>query len=507
MLSKIELTQDIIASKLSKLKINKAPGVDGIVPGFLVENAEVLSIPLLCIYRKSLMSGIVPSDWKKANVTAIFKKGDKSSSSNYRPVSLTSQVCKVLESIVRDNILEHVREYKLIKESQHGFLKRRSCLTNLLEFLEFVTNYIDQGYPIDVIYLDFQKAFDKVPHKRLMMKINALGITGEVFNWITDWLKDREQRVVLLGSNSKWTRVKSGVPQGSVLGPLLFLIYINDIDDSVCSKLLKFADDTKVFSVVPTKNNIDRLQKDLLNLCKWSQDWLMLFNVDKCKVMHIGINNSKANYEMNGKYLEEVTEERDLGVIFQNDLKCNRQCLKAVNTANKVLGMIKRSFSVRDKDVILQLYKSLVRPHLEYSVQAWRPHFQKDIDLIEGVQRRATKLISDLKDKSYENRLRILNLTTLETRRLRGDLIEVFKIFKGFDNLDPTMFFELSTAPTRGHSLKLIKPRCRLDIRKFSFTHRVIDAWNSLDDNIVACDSINSFKNRLDKFMQGRGFI
>jgi hypothetical protein len=310
-----------------------------------------------------------------------------------------------------------------------------------LEFLEFVTNYIDQGYPIDVIYLDFQKAFDKVPHKRLMSKINALGIEEEVFNWITDWLKDREQRVVLLGSNSKWTRVKSGVPQGSVLGPLLFLIYINDIDDSVCSNLLKFADDTKVFSVVPTKNDIDRLQQDLLNLCNWSQDWLMLFNVDKCKVMHIGLNNSKANYEMNGKYLEEVTEERDLGVIFQNDLKCSRQCLKAVNTANKVLGMIKRSFSVRDKDVILQLYKSLVRPHLEYSIQAWRPHFQKDIDLIEGVQRRATKLISDLKDKSYENRLRILNLTTLETRRLRGDLIEVFKIFKGFDNLDPTVFF------------------------------------------------------------------
>ena len=126
-----------------------------------------------------------------------------------------------------------------------------------------------------------------------------------------------------MGSNSKWTRVKSGVPQGSVLGPLLFLIYINDIDDSVCSNLLKFADDTKVFSVVPTQNDIDRLQRDLLNLCNWSQDWLMLFNVDKCKVMHIGLNNSKAKYEMNGKYLEEVTEERDLGVIFQNDLKCS----------------------------------------------------------------------------------------------------------------------------------------------------------------------------------------
>ena len=135
--------------------------------------------------------------------------------------------------------------------------------------------------------------------------------------------------------------------------------------------------------------------------------------------MHIGLNNNKAKYEMNGKYLEEVTEERDLGVVLQTDLKCSKQCLEAVNTANRVLGMIRRSFSVRDENIILQLYKSLVRPHLEYSIQAWRPHFQKDIDLLEGVQRRATKLIPDLKDKSYEDRLRCLNLITLETRRLR----------------------------------------------------------------------------------------
>ena len=163
--------------------------------------------------------------------------------------------------------------------------------------------------------------------------------------------------------------------------------------------------------------------------------------------------------------------------------------------------MIRRSFIVRDKNIILQLYKSLVWPHLKYSIQAWRPHFQKDIELLEGVQKRATKLISDLEDKSYEDRLLCLNPTTLETRRLRGDLIEVFKIFKGFDNLDPFTFFELCTAPTRGHSLKLVKLRCRLDVTKFSFEHNVVEMWNSLDDRIVACDSINSFKNRLDKFL------
>jgi len=158
----------------------------------------------------------------------------------------------------------------------------------------------------------------------------------------------------------------------------------------------------------------------------------------------MGLNYVKSKYEMNGKYLKEVVEERDLGVIIQSDVKCSKQCLKAVSMANKVLGMIKKTFSIRDKEVSLQLYKSLVRPHLEYSIQAWRPHYQKDIDLMEGVERRGTKLISGLMDYTYKDRLNILKLTTLETRRLRGDLIEVFKMFKGFDYLDPLLFFELN---------------------------------------------------------------
>ena len=389
--------------------------------------------------------GKVPTQWKCANVTAIFKKGSKDHSCNYRPVSLTSQVCKVLESMIRDEMMAHLRKYNLIKESQHGFVHKRSCLTNLLEFLEHVTNYVDQGYPIDVIYLDFQKAFDKVPHKRLMLKLRALGIVDEIYCWIEDWLKDRKQRVILLGANSDWIGVKSGVPQGSVLGPLLFLIYINDIDEGVASGLLKFADDTKIFGVVANNEDIKKLQGDLINLCRWSKDWLMLFNVEKCKVMHIGYNNKKVKYEM-------VDKEKDLGVIMQNDLKWNSQCTKAVKTANRVLGMIRRSFSYLNKDIALHLYKTLVRPHLEYCVQAWRPHLKKDIELMEGVQRRATKLVPSMRNYSYEERLKLFGLTTLETRRIRGDLIEVFKILKGYEDVNAQTFFELSQLSTSYHS-------------------------------------------------------
>jgi ribonuclease P/MRP protein subunit RPP40 len=221
----------------------------------------------------------------------------------------------------------------------------------------------------------------------------ALGISGSIFKWIENWLQDREQKVVMLGSSSRWIKVKSGVPQGSVLGPLLFLIYINDIDEVVASKILKFADDTKLYGVVANQQDIERLKNDLKNLCNWPADWLMLFHVDKCKVMHFGYNNSKSTYEMNWKDLEEISEERDLGVIVQQDLKWSKQCSKSVSTANRILGMIKISFCYLNKDVVLKLYTSLVRPHLEYCLQAWRPYLKKDIELIEGIKRRATKLI------------------------------------------------------------------------------------------------------------------
>jgi ribonuclease P/MRP protein subunit RPP40 len=262
---------------------------------------------------------------------------------------------------------------------------------------------VDKGEPVDAIYLDFQKAFDKVPHRRLMKKVYAMGIGGEIYNWIEDWLKNRKQRVCLAGSSSGWAYVSSRVPQDSVMGPLLFLIYINDIDNGIASKNLKFADDTKLYRQVGTAEDIAKLRNDLEKLAGWSKEWLMLFNVEKCKVMHTGFGNGRARYMMDdGVQLQEVHEEMDLGVLVQDNLKCALQCAKVVGKANKVLGMIQRTLKNFSSDVVMKLYKCLIRPRLEYAVQAWRPHLQKDIDLIEGVQRRATKLVVGTKGMSYE---------------------------------------------------------------------------------------------------------
>ena len=273
------------------------------------------------------------------------------------------------------------------------------------------------------------------------------------------------------------------------------------IDNDIVSKLSKFADDTKLFNRVSTAEHVKLLQSDLNNLYNWSNEWQMLFNIDKCKVMHFGNNNLHAVYTLGGKVLQVVEEERDLGVIVQDDLKVSKQCAKAVTTANKVLGMISRSFSNRSAKVIVQFYKSLVCPHLEYCIQAWSPYLEKDKKLLEKVQRRATRMVDGLKQKDYPQRLKALHLTTLETRRIRGDLIQLFKMFNGFDSTNLDSYIIRCGNNLRGHALKLFKHGSCTNIGKYCFSNRVVDTWNSLPELVVACQSVNSFKNKLDKHL------
>ena len=343
-LSVTEVSQEDVYKLLSNLNASKSPGPDKIYPYILKILAKELSEPICLIFNQSLIEGRVPSEWKDANVTPIFKKGNRQKPCNYRPISLTSVICKCLETILKRRITDHVNRNKLLKKTQHGFLESRSCLTNLLEFLEDVTSMIDDGDPVDVAYLDFQKAFDKVPHKRLLAKLSAHGIDGNVLSWIKSWLEDRRQRVVLNGVNSDWIKVISGVPQGSVLGPLLFLLYINDIDSSVNVRIKKFADDTKLYARVGSSEKVNQMQESLNNCFEWGNDWQMRFNLDKCKVLHLGYGNKRFNYSLNGTVLTEVQSEKDLGVLIDQTLKPSKQCSAAAAKANSILGIIRRTF-------------------------------------------------------------------------------------------------------------------------------------------------------------------
>jgi len=440
------------------------------------------------------------------NVVPIFKKGNKEEVENYRPISLTSVVGRIMERVIKYELVEFLNKYNVIVDSQHGFRNNRSCLTNL-EYIEHVTNIIDKGDSADIVYLDFSKAFDKVSHEKLVRKLQGYGIQGNIFNWIRNWLLGRKQRVVLNGEDSEWVDVTSGVPQGSVLGPLLFTLYVNDLYSGIDCKLLKFADDIKMIIPISVLQDNINGQRSIDKLVGWSDRWDMKYNEGKCKILHLGNKNPNFNYTMNGIWLENSKTEKDLRVYIDDKLKFSKQCLEARNKANRMLGFISRNVAHRSKEVIKTLYNAYVRPHLEYCVQAWSPHYQKDLIMLEKVQRRATKLISGFKRLDYETRLRELDMFSLKRRYKRGDMIEVYKIFEGLDNLNVSDYFELDRGGRRGHSRKLKVKSARLEIRKYSFSVRVVDLWNKLSEETVSSTSLNTFKRLLDRDMTELGIF
>ena len=307
-LGQLVVTPEIVTSKINNMKENKSPGVDGISPKILKETVEQMSTPLAHVCNMSLQEGIVPLERKEANIIPLFKKGSRNKSVNYRPVSFTSVICKLLETIIRDHMMDFLFKHTLINPSQHGFLRARSCLTNLLCFFEEMTKWVDEGSRVDVINLDFQKAFDKVPHQRLILKLKSHGMGNSIINWIEQWLTNRKQRVVVDGEVASWKSVLSGVPQGSVLGPILFLVYIHDLEEGVTDSILKFADDTKLFRKTKEIGDKHNLQDDIDKLVKWSEKWQMLFNFGKCKCLHTGPGNTGMNYEMGGTILSKTVK-------------------------------------------------------------------------------------------------------------------------------------------------------------------------------------------------------
>ena len=363
-----------------------------------------------------------------------------------------------------------------------------------------------------VCILIFRKAFDAVPHKRLLHKIKGYGVRGNILNWVTDFLSNRSQYVSIDGICSTNTNVTSGVPQGSVLGPTLFIYYINDLPDVVNTLLRIFADDTKSYDKIENDDDQIKLQSSINSLVKWSQDWLLGFNCDKCKCLHLGKNNKKCQYtiQQNNKtcIMSETLCEKDLGVNIDPDLNFEEHIEIQTKKARGLSGMIMRTFVYKTAPILIPIFKSLIRPILEYGNVVWHPYLRKNIDKIEKIQRHYTKKIIGMKDLDYESRLRALKLPSLEFRRIRGDMIEVYKILhEKYDPLTTHSLFTLDNNNTRGHKLKLKKVQFNTNKYKHFFTNRVVNLWNSLPEETVCAPSLNVFKNKLDKNLQHYMFL
>ena len=508
-LKDIEITEEMVLKKLKCINPNKSAGPDKIPSRILKELSEVIAEPLQILYQMSLKSGKLPTEWKTAHVTPIYKKGGKQRAENYRPVSLTVILCKILESIVTDSIVEHMLRHDFITEHQHGFLRGRSTVTQLLETIEDWTKMLDNGDNIDILYCDFRKAFDSVAHKRLMLKIRSYGIEGVLAEWIEDFITERKQRVCVDGELSSWVEVSSGVPQGSVLGPLLFVIFINDLPEAIRCGVKLYADDTKIYSAINSTQDSTELQEEIDALYEWSIKWQLQFHPDKCHVLQLGSRRELNNYTMGNEnnitHLEITEEEKDLGVIVDSKLKFSKHCDKVVNSANKLLGIMRRNFTFIDIKNFNLIYKGIVRPVIEYASSVYNPILQKDIEKIESIQRRGTKMVIGLGNKTYQERLRCLNLPTLTYRRHRGDMIQVYKYLHNCYSVDQNSMLPLAERfITRGHSLKLEKTRSKLNVRAHFFTQRVVNIWNRLSKETIEAPTVNSFKGRLDSEWQNK---
>ena len=467
----------------------------------LHELAEEVADPLVLIFNASLTQGRVPDDWKHATITPLYKGGNKNRSvaESYRPISLTSISCKIMEHVLHSHMINHLEREGILTDTQHGFRKNRSCETQLLQTVDSFAKSLNNKEQVDAILLDFSKAFDKVCHRKLVQKLHHYGIKGKLLNWIEHYLADRTQCVVVRGKSSPRIHVQSGVPQGTVLGPLLFLAYINDMPYSVSSSLALFADDSFLHKIIREVTDGRVLQKDLDELSVWETNWSMEFHPKKCKVLRI--TNKRASkkcmkYTLHNEELEVVDKAKYLGVTISKDLNWKWHINSISAKATNCRLFLQRNLVKCSKETKLSCYKTFIRPILEYACTVWCPHSNASLtNKLEMVQRKTARWILNKwhHTNSPTQMLKELDLPTLQSRREVSCVKMLFEIMYGFKYVDNSMI------PKRQRCLntKFVPVHAKLQSYERSFIPATIKLWNQLPPGVANESDRKPFLNKL----------
>ena len=502
----IIINENGVKKCIERLNEKKASGPDKIPIKVLKQCSTELAPILTSIFQQSLSTGEIPLNWKHANVVPIFKKGNRSKPENYRPVSLTVVISKMLEHIIVSQIMDHLDSQNILHENQHGFGSKRSCESQLLMTADDISKSLYSGKQVDMAILDFSKAFDKVSHKRLSLKLKYYGIDGNTSTWINPFFTDRKQQVVVDNATSDTAMVTSGVPQGTVLGPTLFLIYINDIADDITSNIRLFADDCVLYRTINNPTDNSALQEDLSKLEQWSNIWQMDFNVKKCAIMQCSTSTRKQqfDYKMKGETLETVSHHPYLGVELSDNLKFNNHINSITKKASSTLGFLKRNLKYCPPKVKERSYFSLVRPKLEYASPIWNPSQKTQVKQIEQVQRNAARWVmnqpySPHNPSSVSEMLNKLKWPSLEQRRVWTDATLMYKVVNCLIsvpvNYHPTTATVRSTR--RSHSMKFIPIQTRINAYQNSFFPRTVITWNMIPEACITSASLDAFKSSI----------
>ena len=452
-----------VAQLLRQISPYKACGPDGLSARILHECADELAVPLDIICRLSVRSGVFPSVWKQANVVPVHKKGPKKFPENYRPVSLLAISSKILEKVICESMLRAC--LPALPPSQHGFIPKRSCASNLACFLDHCWTSLSKGSQTDVIYTDFSSAFTSVNHKLLLHKLcHSFNISGLAYSWIQSYLSNRSQRVVLDGKYSDWLPVLSGVPEGSILGPILFSCYVADLPNNISNACLSYADDVKIFNRINNRDDANSLQADINRLCSWSKSWRLKLNPKKCKAMTFTLRSSPVlfPYYLDGHQLERCSQMRDLGVVLDSKLTFAHHVDEVVKKANRMLGLLIRSMQTApcmrgskfDPSPVLAAYYANVRSIIEYGSVLWSGAADSHLVRLERLQHRflmwmAGRTQVRCPPMDYSSLLKHFSCPSIKARFIQNDLTFMRAVFCGkLDCIQLVSMFSLSV-PTR----------------------------------------------------------